>query len=176
MNPPPFDLQPNLVGELLRLRPLTSLDFEALFQAASDPLIWEQNPEPTRYQRPTFARFFQGAINSKGALVAINLATNEIIGSSRFHTLNMENSQVTIGFTFLARPFWGGHYNGEMKKLMLDHAFKYVNAVNFRIGEKNMRSRQAILKIGARLVGPEDKPTLGGQIHCIYQIARERRS
>jgi RimJ/RimL family protein N-acetyltransferase len=57
-----FDLQPTLTGTLLELRPLRLDDFDALFAAASDPLIWEQHPESDRYERTVFQRYFDGAI------------------------------------------------------------------------------------------------------------------
>ena len=46
-----FDLQPLLKGNLIEVRPLTKEDFDALFAAASDPLIWKQHPENDRYKR-----------------------------------------------------------------------------------------------------------------------------
>src|ERR1700690_2647439 len=79
-----FDLQPTLTGELLELRPMRADDFDALFQAASDPLIWEQHPEPDRYKEPIFRKFFDGGMRSGGAIVAIDRATGQIIGSSRY--------------------------------------------------------------------------------------------
>ena len=63
------DLQPTLVGETISLRPLIADDFEALYAVASDPLIWEQHPEPLRYQRQVFEEFFAGALASGGALL-----------------------------------------------------------------------------------------------------------
>jgi len=57
-----IDLQPTLKGELIDLRPLRPGDFEDLFSAANDPLIWEQHPESDRYQRDVFQKFFDGAL------------------------------------------------------------------------------------------------------------------
>jgi len=51
-----FDLQPTLRGALLELRPLAADDFAALYEAANDPLIWEQHPEPTRWQKEIFSK------------------------------------------------------------------------------------------------------------------------
>jgi len=59
---------------------------------------------------------------------------------------------VEIGWTFLERAFWGGTYNREMKSLMLDHAFKFVDRVVFVVGENNLRSQRALQKIGARFL------------------------
>ncbi|HYM59587.1 MAG TPA: GNAT family N-acetyltransferase, partial [Thermoanaerobaculia bacterium] len=55
-----FELQPTLTGELIVVRPLRPDDFEELYRAASDPLIWEQHPESTRHQRDVFQRYFDG--------------------------------------------------------------------------------------------------------------------
>ena len=98
-----FDRQPFLVGELLELRPLQAGDFEALFRVAADPLIWELHPEPNRYQEATFRAFFEDALASSGALVALDRATGQIIGSSRYHGYDAERSVIEIGWTFLAR-------------------------------------------------------------------------
>ena len=57
----PFDLQPTLAGKLIELRPLKPADFDALFAAASDPLIWEQHPENTRYKKDVFQTYFDSA-------------------------------------------------------------------------------------------------------------------
>ena len=42
--PTQFDLQPTLVGETITLLPLRADDFESLYEAAADPLLWEQHP------------------------------------------------------------------------------------------------------------------------------------
>src|SRR5262249_15166015 len=108
-----FDLQPNLKRELIELRPLTPEDWDDLFSLASDPLIWEQHPESERYKEEVFRAFFRGALESGGALVAIDAKTKQIIGSTRFHGYDPEKSEIEIGWTFLARKYWGGRYNRE---------------------------------------------------------------
>jgi RimJ/RimL family protein N-acetyltransferase len=119
-----FDLQPTLVGESILLRPLMADDFEALYAAASDPLIWEQHPEPLRYQRQVFEEFFAGALASGGALLVIDKTSGEVIGTSRYYEWNPDQREVAIGYTFLVRSHWGGATNREMKQLMLGHAFR----------------------------------------------------
>jgi RimJ/RimL family protein N-acetyltransferase len=143
-----FDLQPTLTGQLLELRPLRPEDFPALFTVASDPLIWEQHPARDRYREEVFKEFFREALESGGALVAIDKEDGSIIGSSRFYRRDEEENEVEIGWTFLARSYWGGRYNGEMKQLMLGHAFKFVESVVFLVGPGNLRSQRALEKIG----------------------------
>jgi N-acetyltransferase len=162
--------QPILKGELLELRPLRPDDFADLYAVASDQLIWEQHPHNTRYQEHVFRKFFQGALDSGGALIVIDAKTGQIIGSSRYDGYNQEQSQVEIGWTFLARSHWGGVYNGEMKRLMLGHAFKFVNHVIFVIGTQNFRSQKAVEKLGAVRVGTTVDS--GGADCFIYRLEK----
>jgi RimJ/RimL family protein N-acetyltransferase len=144
-----FDLQPHLKGELLELRPLATDDWDELFAVASDPLIWEQHPEQDRYTENVFRIFFKEALESGGAFVIIDRQTQQIIGSTRFYGYDPEKSEIEIGWTFLARKYWGGRYNAEMKRLLLNHAFKFVQSVVFFVGEDNVRSQKAMEKVGA---------------------------
>jgi RimJ/RimL family protein N-acetyltransferase len=143
-----FDLQPNLKGELIELHPLMPEDWDLLFAVASDPLIWEQHPESDRYKKDVFKVFFKEALESGGAFVIIDKKNQQIIGSTRFHGYDPGKSEIEIGWTFLARNYWGGHYNRELKQLMLAHAFKFVENVVFYVGETNVRSQKATEKIG----------------------------
>ena len=129
-----FDLQPHLRGELIELRPLAPDDWDELFAVASDSLIWEQHPESDRYKEEVFRVFFKEALESGGAFVVIDKKTQQIIGSTRFYGYDPEKSEIEIGWTFLARKYWGGRYNREMKELLLDHAFKFVENVVFFVG------------------------------------------
>jgi N-acetyltransferase len=167
-----FDLQPLLRGDLLWLRPLNAGDFDSLYAVASDPLIWEQHPVKERSEPEGFRKFFDEALASGGALVAVDAKTQQIIGSSRFHGYDSEQRRVEIGWTFLARSHWGGRYNGDMKQLMLAHAFRFVDSVVFLIGPENWRSRRAVEKIGARLIGTA--PNSSGRDSVVYEIVRTR--
>jgi RimJ/RimL family protein N-acetyltransferase len=168
----PFDRQPLLQGGLIELRPLRADDYPALYAVASDPLIWEQHPQRERYQEEVFQAFFREAMESGGTLVAIDRKDGRIIGTSRYHGYDEDNSEIEIGWTFLARSHWGGVYNGEMKQLMLRHAAHFVKSVIFVIGPKNMRSRRAVEKIGAVLAGSRMGPD--GQERVLYRIDTRR--
>jgi RimJ/RimL family protein N-acetyltransferase len=164
-----FDLQPTLKGELLELRPLRPEDFEDLYAAASDPLIWEQHPVTDRYTEDVFRGFFRDALASGGALLAIDTETGRVVGSSRFNRYDEPDREIEIGWTFLARSHWGGIYNWEMKQLMLRHAFKFVDRVLFIVGSQNIRSQRAVEKIGATCVG--SRPDSGGHDSLVYQLS-----
>ena len=153
----PFDLQPHLQGELVELRPLTQDDWDALFAVASDPLIWEQHPARDRYKQDVFRVFFREALDSGGAFAVIDKATRHIIGSTRFHIEDPSQTEVEVGWTFLARNYWGGRYNGEMKRLLLAHAFKFVQNVVFLVGPDNIRSQTALERIGGVRCGTVEK-------------------
>jgi RimJ/RimL family protein N-acetyltransferase len=149
----PFEAQPCLTGDLVELRPLRAEDYQDLFAVASDPLIWEQHPCPDRCQEDVFKVFFREALDSGGALLVLDRHDGRVIGSSRFHGYDEAKSEVEIGWTFLARSHWGGDYNRDMKRLMLRHAFQFVNSVVFLVGPNNFRSQRAMEKIGGVRAG-----------------------
>jgi RimJ/RimL family protein N-acetyltransferase len=163
-----FDLQPVLKGELLALRPLRADDFPELYAVASDPLIWEQHPARDRYREDVFRAFFRAALESRGALLATDLADGRVIGSSRFHGLDTARSEIEIGWSFLARSHWGGVYNREMKALMLRHAFRFVRRVVFLVGAENLRSQRALEKIGAVRIAP--RLDQHGEERVVYEL------
>jgi len=163
-----FDYQPVLKGDLVELRPLRSEDYDDLYAIAADPLIWEQHPAKNRHEEGCFEVFFSEALASGGALLAIDAKTQWMIGSSRFHGYDKARSEVEIGWTFLARSHWGGMYNGQMKELMLRHAFRFVNCVVFLVGPQNLRSQRAVERIGGVRVG--SRPDAEGRDSYVYQI------
>ncbi len=167
-----FDLQPHLENELVKLVPLKEEDFEKLYHAASDPLIWEQHPDKYRYRRDTFEKYFDGALQSGGAFLVIKKNSDEVIGSSRYYDFNPDKKSIAIGYTFLAKKYWGTNYNRAMKILMLDHAFKYVETIIFHIGNKNLRSQKAIEKLGAKKVEEIEiqSPNESENLKFLYEI------
>lgn len=166
----PFELQPTLEGTLLWLRPLRPEDFAELFAVAADPLIWEQHPARDRYQPEVFRAFFQDALVSGGALAAIDRSTGKIIGSSRYYGYQEGKNEIEIGWTFLVRAYWGGRYNGELKRLMLDHAFRFVENVVFLVGPQNLRSQRAVEKIGGIRAGTRTDDT--GKESVVFRIKK----
>jgi RimJ/RimL family protein N-acetyltransferase len=166
-SPPDFEFQPVLTGERLELRPLRAEDRDALYAAASDPLIWAQHPVSDRWKPEVFQAYFDDALASGGALVALDRGDGRVIGTSRFHGFDPAANAVEIGWTFLARPYWGGEYNGEMKRLMLAHAFRFVDNVVLMIGPDNIRSRRAAEKIGGILIGTRVRD---GRESVVYRL------
>ena len=171
-----MDRQPILQTERLLLRPLAQEDWEALFAIASDPAIWEQHPMHDRWREYVFRAFFDDALAKGGALAVIDKAKDTIIGSTRFQAFDEEDGgSVEIGWTFLARKYWGKGINHEMKRVMLAHALESVERVDFRVGETNYRSRQALENIGAMRTSRTELAKYQGKrvLHIVYAISRD---
>jgi N-acetyltransferase len=147
-----FNTQPTLENESILLQPLQERDFEGLYKIAADPKVWEQHPNKNRYQREVFEIYFKGAIESRGAFLILDKHTNEIIGSSRYYDYNVKENAILIGYTFIGTKYWGKKINAQIKKLMIDYAFQFVDKVYFHIGANNKRSQIAIGNIGATKV------------------------
>jgi RimJ/RimL family protein N-acetyltransferase len=131
------------------------MHFNELYAAASDPLIWEQHPNPNRYQKEVFESFFEGALESGGAFIIRDVDTGKTLGSSRFYDYKPLDNEIKIGYTFFSRDCWGKGINKQVKTLMLNYAFIYIEKVIFHIGAQNIRSQIAIEKLGAKKVSEE---------------------
>lgn len=166
-----LDLQPVLQNELVFLRPLQEDDFEALFQIARDPLLWEQHQIKDRYTKQKFTIFFNEAIDSKGAFAIFDSKTETFIGSSRFKIIDAKNSIVEIGWSFLSRSYWGGQYNRAFKKLMINYALESCRCVIFYVNPTNYRSQKALEKLGAKkMTYPKEPWVLKENIGVTYAI------
>jgi RimJ/RimL family protein N-acetyltransferase len=171
-----MDLQPtHLQNTLIHLVPLELKHFEELYSVASDPLIWEQHPTKDRYKREVFQSFFDSAIEDKAAFLVMNVKTNKVIGSSRYYEYNEAKKSIAVGYTFLAKQYWGGKYNQALKKLMLDYAFQFVDSVIFHIGEHNLRSQFATQRFGAKkLERVEEKMNgINKVVNFVYELSKQ---
>lgn len=171
----PFDLQPLFLrDDLITLVPLQESDFDRLFEVAADPKVWEQHPNPNRYKVEDFTNYFKGAIESKGAFIILDSKTNKAVGCSRYYDYNEDENSILIGYTFIGTPFWGAGYNKSLKKIMLEHAFRFVDKVYFHIGAFNIRSQKAIEKLGAKKVDEFEVEYFGetGKLNFVYLIGK----
>ena len=170
-----FSIQTRLKTENVKLVPLQTDDFEQLFAVASDPLVWEQHPNKDRYKREVFENFFQGAMESGGAFKIVEQNKGEVAGSTRFYDYNAEDNSIFIGYTFYGTKFWGSKLNPQVKKLMLDYIFQYVDKVNFHVGKDNIRSQKAMEKMGARKVDEVNVAYFGEpeKLNVVFEIRKE---
>jgi RimJ/RimL family protein N-acetyltransferase len=130
------DFQPTLTGPTVIARPVTSGDWAELFAAGSDPEIWKVHPRSDRYTEPAFREYFESAVASGMGFVFVDRPTNRLIGSSRYYGYDAGRSEIEIGWTFIARSHWGGTTNREVKRLMLDHAFTFVDRYRDLLGRR----------------------------------------
>jgi N-acetyltransferase len=170
----PFDPQPTLVGSLVTVRPLRADDFDDLYAAGADPDVWAQHPETERWHKGAFRAYFDDHLASGGALAVLDRADGTVIGASRYANLDEQHREVEIGWTFLARRYWGGPHNADLKRLMLSHAFRSVDTVVFLVGAENHRSRRAVEKLGAREAGTRRGLVLYGLTEAEYRHAAGR--
>lgn len=173
MSKPNF--QPTLTGPTVIVRPVSVTDWPELFAAGSDPEIWKVHPTPDRYTEPAFRTYFDGAVASNMGFVFVDRSTGRLIGSSRYHGHDPARSEIEIGWTFIVRSHWGGATNREVKRLMLDHAFTFVDTVIFWVGESNWRSQGAMTKIGGiKRDGLFTREASGAMPYFIFEIGKGR--
>jgi RimJ/RimL family protein N-acetyltransferase len=101
-----FNLFDQIETERFALRPLTQDDRLTLFSIASDPSIWSHHPEPNRYQRPVFDRYFDKILSLEAPIIILDKHEGTPVGSSSYYFYNFEKSIITIGYSFLAVKYW----------------------------------------------------------------------
>ena len=169
-----FSIQPKLENDSLQLLPLAESDFERLFNVASDPEVWAMHPNKERYKRDVFQNFFKGALQSKGAFLIIDKETTAVLGSTRFYDYDENDESILIGYTFYGTKSWGKNINPQVKKLMLDYIFQFVEKAIFHVGKNNIRSQKAMEKLGAKKIGEDEIAYYGElpKINVIYEIQK----
>lgn len=136
-------------------------------------------PDPSRIAQEIDRRLDLYAKGSMIPFVTIDKASGKAIGMTTFMNIKIENLKVEIGSTWLAKSFQGTAINPEAKLLMLRYAFEFLscNAVEIRTHEKNLQSRAAIEKLGAKLDGilRNDMVMANGSIRntAVYSITKE---
>ncbi|WP_333662675.1 GNAT family N-acetyltransferase [Chishuiella changwenlii] len=170
-----FSIQTKLENEKTTLYPLQDKDFDVLYAVASDPKIWEQHPNKNRWQKDVFKTFFDGALQSKGAFLIVDKATEKVIGSTRFYDYNEEENSIFIGYTFYGVDSWGKGINRLVKETMLEYIFQFVSKVHFHIGADNIRSQIAISRIGAEKIAEQEVAYFGepSRLNYVYEIKKK---
>jgi len=139
----------------VRLEPLSLAHVPALEAVALDPSLWEltttriaTTADVERYVRDALAEL-QAARSVPFATV--ERASGRVVGSTRFAAIEPVHRRVEIGWTWVAAPWQRTVVNTEAKRLMLAHAFDTWGCVRVELktGTRNLRSRRAILRLGA---------------------------
>lgn len=148
-----------LEGRRVRLEPLSETHLPGLARAIEDGRLWELPVTIVPHPRE-LAQFLGDAqaAHTAGrelAFATLDAASGQVLGSTRFRCFEAAHRRVEIGFTFLAAASQRTHVNTEAKYLMLRHAFETwgCNRVELLTDERNTRSREAILRVGAREEG-----------------------
>lgn len=148
-----------LTGKKIRLRPLQASDAEVLVKAAADGQLWNLTYTVIP-SKETIEEYISLAIKGRDAgsvipFVVEDLATNRVIGSTRYWKIDLNNRKLEIGHTWYSQSFQRTHVNTEAKYLLLQYAFEKLNCVRvqFTTDEINQKSRNAILRIGATQEG-----------------------
>lgn len=111
--------------------------------------------------------------------IVFDKATQTYAGSTRFGLINWKNKLLHIGWTWIGHEFQGTGLNVNMKFLMLQYAFETLEfeKVEFRIDQRNNKSRRAVEKLGASLEGILRKDVLMKddfrRSTCCYGILKE---
>jgi RimJ/RimL family protein N-acetyltransferase len=148
-----------LEGHGVRLEPLTQAHHDNLVAAASDGRLWElwftTVPEPAQV-----ADYIADALAGQGAghmlpWVVRDLATDSIVGSTRYHDITTSADRLEIGYTWYAASRQRSHVNSACKLLLMTHAFETLGCqvVGFRTDNFNFRSQRAIEALGAKKDG-----------------------
>lgn len=148
-----------LEGDLVRLLPMNEDHVHALYKIGSNREIWrwttsniEKFEDMENYVRTALAERDQGLALP---FVTVDKASNEIVGSTRFGNISIQNRNAEIGWTWI-NPKWQRTYiNTEAKLLMLTHAFETWKCIRIEIITDfyNEQSRNAILRLGAKQDG-----------------------
>ncbi|HET8551257.1 MAG TPA: GNAT family protein [Gammaproteobacteria bacterium] len=152
---PPVTLE----GNYVRLEPLSLDHLEALCGVGFDDALWQWIPKPI-LSRSDMRAYIEAALAGQQAghmlpFATVERASGRVVGSTRFGAIDLANRRLEIGWTWIARPWQRTAVNTEAKLLMLRHAFETLGChrVEFKTDNLNERSRNAILRLGAKQEG-----------------------
>jgi N-acetyltransferase len=148
-----------LEGRVVRLEPLSLSHHAQMCEAGLDFELWHwttnnvRTPEDMRtYLEQALAEQARG---TSLPFATIDQASGKVIGSTRYLNIDVTNLRVEIGATWLSKNWQRTAANTEAKYLMLRHAFEKFGCirVELKTDSLNHRSREAILRLGAKEEG-----------------------
>ena len=149
----------SLEGTTIRLRPLRLEDVDELCTIGLEPSLWRSTTieisSPTEMEAYVKSALAAKTAGTAQPFVIVHLATDSLIGTTRFHSIIPEHKRLEIGFTWIALPWQRTGANTEAKFLMLQYAFEVMKfiRVEFRVDISNEQSRGSLARIGAREEG-----------------------
>jgi RimJ/RimL family protein N-acetyltransferase len=145
-----------LRGRFVALEPLEDRHHTDLIRAGEDPDLWRYIPidagKGLASRLPWLVE--ENAAGRYITFVVRRLPDDAIIGSTSYLAITPADAKVEIGFTWYVAGAQGGAVNPEAKYLLLANAFAAdYNRVEFKTDAKNLRSRAALRKLGAKEEG-----------------------
>jgi RimJ/RimL family protein N-acetyltransferase len=145
-----------LEGRGIRLEPLSLDHHDGLTVAARDGKLWElwytSVPEPGQTRA-----YIENALKEPTQLpwAVRDLASGDIVGSTRYHDIIPAADRVEIGWTWYAKRCHRSHVNTVCKLLLFEYAFESVGCrvVGLRTDNFNFASQRAIEALGAKKDG-----------------------
>jgi N-acetyltransferase len=173
-------LNPRLEGSIVTLEPLGLDHVEGLWEAAQASEIWAWLAR-VGHDRALFDRWLEltfeaAAEGREGPFATREVASAQVIGSSRFLNVRPADRVVEIGWTWLRPSAWGSGANVEAKLLMMRHAFETLDCVRveFKTDARNERSRAALAALPAQFEGILRNhmivPTIGQRDSAYYSV------
>jgi RimJ/RimL family protein N-acetyltransferase len=155
-----IEVQPAVLeGNGIRLEPLTEAHHDGLTAASADGRLWElwfTSVPPPEGMRAYIAE----ALNAQrdGGMIAWvvrDVASDTIVGATRYHDIVPAIDRVEIGYTWYAQSRQRTNVNTTCKLLLLAHAFDTLGCqvVGLRTDGFNLRSQRAIEGLGAKKDG-----------------------
>ncbi|NNE02541.1 MAG: GNAT family N-acetyltransferase [Eudoraea sp.] len=148
-----------LENDYVRLTPLTLENYHHLYDIAAQPKLIAFSPSDIE-TKESLKKYVETALEFQLRKTAIpfiiyDKKQRSYAGSSRYMNIDWHNKVLHIGATWIGRQFHGTGLNDQLKDLMLNYAFNELQfeKVEFRIDERNIRSRKAVEKLGAVLEG-----------------------
>jgi len=148
-----------LEGQYVRLDPLSPTHEESLIAAAGDGELWNSTVTIVP-AHDTMSAYIVAALNAQAQglelpFVIIRKSSGQVVGSTRFYSIEPTHRRVEIGYTWLAASAQRTAVNTEAKLLLLTHAFENWRCIRvaFVTDVLNQQSRAAILRLGAKQEG-----------------------
>ena len=146
-----------LTGRHVRLEPLEERHRELVRPVAQDERIWSVTASAFG---ALYDPYFNAILAARGrggdiGHAVFHLADQRYVGMTRYLAIEAAHKRLEIGGTWYHPSAWAGVVNPECKLLLMAHAFETLafHRVEYKTDARNQRSRDAILRLGARQEG-----------------------
>jgi len=149
-----------LAGRYARLEPLEAQHAGGLFTVGRDASIWEWLALDPFVSVDDATRYIEEALASASSraeipFAVIDVASGAVAGTTRYLEIRPSDRALEIGWTWYGVAYQRTALNTEAKLLLLTHAFDIWGAhrLQFKTDARNVRSRRAIERLGAKAEG-----------------------